>query len=101
MTSAIYPRPITSCPRTTRCSRRSECSCRPRLTPVTYSAAAVLRIEAQALTQAAARVDETLFRSAVEVLLAATGHIHVLGAGTSGIVARKLAATLTSTGTPA
>jgi arabinose-5-phosphate isomerase len=68
---------------------------------VTYSAAEVLRIEAAALTDAANRLDEVQFKQAVDVVLSATGKVHVLGTGTSGAIARKVAATLTSTGTPA
>jgi arabinose-5-phosphate isomerase len=41
------------------------------------------------------------FKSAVELLLHCTGKIIVCGMGKSGIVARKIAATLSSTGTPA
>ena len=61
----------------------------------------MLRCEAAALEQAAARLDEDTFAAAVELLRACTGKVILLGAGTSGIVARKIAATLTSTGTPA
>lgn len=68
---------------------------------MTYSAAEVLRVEAAALTDAAGRLDEVQFKQAVDVVLSATGKVHVLGTGTSGAIARKVAATLTSTGTPA
>ena len=64
-------------------------------------AAELLRIEAQALLEAADRLDPERYRRAVDLLSACTGKAILTGAGTSGIIARKLAATLTSTGTPA
>lgn len=65
------------------------------------SVADLLRAEAQAIEAAADRLDPEQFASAVEILVQSTGAVATTGAGTSGIVARKLAATLTSTGTPA
>jgi arabinose-5-phosphate isomerase len=67
----------------------------------TVSAADVLRHEAEAISAAAERLDDAAFDRAVETLAACTGNVATLGAGTSGILARKIAATLTSTGTPA
>lgn len=61
----------------------------------------VLRIEAQALLDAADRLDEAAFDKAVALLAGCRGKAVLTGAGTSGIVASKVAATLTSTGTPA
>lgn len=61
---------------------------------------AVLRTEAEALAGLADRLDER-FVEAVRLIGDATGRIIVTGVGKSGIVARKIAATLTSTGTPA
>ena len=61
----------------------------------------VLRREAQGLLEAAERIDYGEFTKAVELVADCRGKIVVTGAGTSGIVARKIAATLTSTGTPA
>jgi arabinose-5-phosphate isomerase len=63
-------------------------------------ARAVLRAEAQALAALADRLDAP-FADAVVLLLARRGKAIVTGVGKSGLVARKLAATLTSTGTPA
>ena len=60
----------------------------------------VLELEASAVGQAAARLDER-FDGAVELLDRATGRVIVSGVGKSGLVARKIAATLTSTGTAA
>ena len=63
-------------------------------------AARVLRAEGSALLHLADRIDEA-FVTAVETILAASGRVIVSGIGKSGIVGRKIAATLTSTGTPA
>ena len=60
----------------------------------------VLRAEAEALLEMAERLDEP-FADAVELLAAAHGRVIATGVGKSGIIARKIAATLTSTGTPA
>jgi arabinose-5-phosphate isomerase len=59
----------------------------------------VLRIEAQALQDMQARLDGT-FERAVELLLACKGRVVVTGMGKSGLVGRKISATLSSTGTP-
>jgi arabinose-5-phosphate isomerase len=59
-----------------------------------------LRIEAQALTDMAARLDER-FARAVALVLASRGRVVVMGMGKSGHVGRKIAATLASTGSPA
>lgn len=60
----------------------------------------VLRVEAEAVADLAERVG-TEFVEAVDLLAASTGRVIVAGIGKSGIVGRKLAATFTSTGTPA
>jgi arabinose-5-phosphate isomerase len=65
------------------------------------SAADLLRHEAHAIAAAADRLDPQRFAEAVEILARCKGAVAAIGAGTSGIVARKIAATLTSTGTPA
>ena len=59
----------------------------------------VLRIEAQAVGALADRLDHR-FDTALELLLSCRGRVIVTGMGKSGIIARKLAATLSSTGTP-
>ncbi|MFC7360043.1 KpsF/GutQ family sugar-phosphate isomerase [Nocardioides astragali] len=64
-------------------------------------AARVLRIEAEALTAAADRLDEATYADAVKSMADTDGPILTTGVGTSGVVARKLAATLTSTGSRA
>src|SRR6201996_7753789 len=60
----------------------------------------VLTTAAQALTGLAEALDGD-FSHAVGMILAAKGRVIVSGMGKSGHVARKIAATLTSTGTPA
>lgn len=60
----------------------------------------VLDVEAQALTRLSAILDEN-FAHAVELILAANGRVIVSGMGKSGHIARKMAATFASTGTPA
>jgi arabinose-5-phosphate isomerase len=60
----------------------------------------VLRLESAAVAAAADRLDQS-FARAVRLLAGARGRVIVSGVGKSGLVARKLAATLTSTGTPA
>ncbi len=59
----------------------------------------VLRIEAQAIQDVFARLDAT-FESAVEILFTCKGRVVVTGMGKSGLVGRKISATLSSTGTP-
>ena len=60
----------------------------------------VLRIEAEAVAALAERVDRS-FLAALELILACHGRVIVSGIGKSGHIARKIAATLASTGTPA
>ncbi|CAN5744185.1 hypothetical protein BH23GEM10_BH23GEM10_17510 [soil metagenome] len=60
----------------------------------------VLRLEADALRTIEARLGDD-FDAAVRLILDARGRVIVSGIGKSGIIARKIAATLTSTGTPA
>jgi arabinose-5-phosphate isomerase len=60
----------------------------------------VLELEAGAVRTAAGRLDER-FARAVCLLADASGRVIVSGLGKSGLIARKLAATLTSTGTAA
>ncbi|GAB4443122.1 MAG: KpsF/GutQ family sugar-phosphate isomerase [Rhodocyclaceae bacterium] len=60
----------------------------------------MLRIEADAVSALIARIDER-FLAAVDCILNCRGRVIVSGIGKSGHVARKIAATLASTGTPA
>ena len=60
----------------------------------------VLRMEREAIQESEARIDDR-FAKAVDILARSTGRAIVSGVGKSGLVGRKIAATLTSTGTPA
>jgi arabinose-5-phosphate isomerase len=60
----------------------------------------VLRIEAAAVQALVTRIDEDFLR-ALEVILRCEGRVIVSGMGKSGHIARKIAATMSSTGTPA
>ena len=59
----------------------------------------VLRIEAQAIEDMRGRLDER-FDRAVETLFQCQGRVVVTGMGKSGLIGRKIAATLSSVGTP-
>jgi arabinose-5-phosphate isomerase len=64
----------------------------------------VVRIEAGALRALADRIAGPMaaaFERAVDLLFACTGRVVVTGMGKSGLIARKIAATLSSTGSPA
>jgi arabinose-5-phosphate isomerase len=59
----------------------------------------VLKIEAQAIEDVLARLDAS-FEKAVELLFRCKGRVVVTGMGKSGLIGRKISATLSSTGTP-
>jgi arabinose-5-phosphate isomerase len=64
----------------------------------------VVRIEAQALCALADRIAGPMaaaFQRAVDLMLSCQGRVVVTGMGKSGLIARKIAATLSSTGSPA
>jgi arabinose-5-phosphate isomerase len=64
----------------------------------------VVRIEAEALRALADRIGGPMaaaFQRAVDLLFSCAGRVVVTGMGKSGLIARKIAATLSSTGTPA
>jgi arabinose-5-phosphate isomerase len=60
----------------------------------------VIRLECEALAETERRLDAR-FARAVELIAASTGRVIVAGVGKSGLIGRKIAATFTSTGTPA
>lgn len=60
----------------------------------------IIRTEADALHRLAEDLDDR-FGDAIDLLLNATGRVIVTGIGKSGHIARKIAATMASTGTPA
>jgi len=77
---------------------------RPRIQDITDQAIIdmgrdTFRQEADVLHEVGARLDGD-FAKAVRALFAVEGRVLVTGLGKSGIIARKIAATLTSTGTP-
>lgn len=59
----------------------------------------VLRIEAEAIAGLIERLDER-FERAVEIIFECRGRVIVTGMGKSGLIGRKISATLASTGTP-
>lgn len=59
----------------------------------------VLRMEAEAILELVPRVDEN-FAAAIRLILDSEGRVVITGMGKSGIIGRKMAATLASTGTP-
>src|SRR5579862_7581680 len=79
----------------------------PKEDPVPLTPADLVRTEAAALEELAKRLDRVMsepFARAVELVLhcgGANGRVVVTGMGKSGIVAQKIAATLSSTGSPA
>ena len=60
----------------------------------------VIRQESQAIAGLLGRLDEN-FERAVTAILATTGRVIVTGMGKSGLIGKKIAATFSSTGTPA
>lgn len=63
-------------------------------------AARVLEAEAQAITSLISRLDAQFLR-ALDLLVGCRGRVVVTGMGKSGIIGKKISATLASTGTPA
>ena len=61
----------------------------------------LLRMEAEAISQTAARLGRTEVERAIGLLAACRGKVVLVGVGKSGNIAQKVAATLTSTGTMA
>jgi len=72
----------------------------PQPDAIVRSARAVITTEAAAIAELGPRIDGA-FVDACRLLLACRGRVVVTGMGKSGHVARKIAATLASTGTPA
>jgi len=61
----------------------------------------VLRLESQAIADTAARLNSADVERVVGLLVGCRGKIVILGVGKSGIIAQKIAATMTSTGSAA
>lgn len=60
-----------------------------------------LKLEAAAIERIAGVIDAENVQRAVDILLACTGKVIVVGVGKSGVIAQKIAQTMTSTGTAA
>lgn len=60
----------------------------------------VLRIEAEAITNLIQKIDHN-FLKVLEIVYLCKGKVIITGVGKSGLIGKKIAATLTSTGTPA
>jgi arabinose-5-phosphate isomerase len=71
-----------------------------RETPHRETARRVLGVESSAVAALVERLDES-FDRAVELIVGSSGRVVVTGMGKSGIICQKLAATFSSTGTPA
>lgn len=69
------------------------------MSSITESALATFRTEAEAVASLSEQLTDD-FENAVRAILAAKGKVIVTGMGKSGLVGRKIAATLASTGTP-
>jgi arabinose-5-phosphate isomerase len=59
----------------------------------------MLRLEASAIERAADRLDESSLETAIDLIAGCDGKIIVTGVGKSGVIAQKIAQTMTSTGT--
>jgi len=59
----------------------------------------LLKLEAAAIERAATRLDKTSVENAIELLSSCKSKVIVTGVGKSGVIAQKIAQTLTSTGT--
>ncbi len=67
--------------------------------PEKHIAADVLKIESKVIADLVERINEN-FICAIDTILGISGKVIVMGMGKSGLVGRKLSATLSSTGTP-
>ena len=67
--------------------------------PYGRAARDAIRLQAKSIEAMARRVDER-FGRAIRVLYATEGHVIISGVGKSGLIGKKIAATLASTGTP-
>ena len=61
----------------------------------------LLRIESEAIAQTALRLNQSQVERVIDLLAACKGKVIILGVGKSGIIAQKIAATMTSAGTAA
>jgi len=61
----------------------------------------LLRMESEAIAQTATRLDQAQVERVVDLLANCRGKVVIVGVGKSGIIAQKIAATMTSAGTAA
>ena len=61
----------------------------------------LLKLESEAIAQTATRLNQTEVERVIELLAGCRGKVVIVGVGKSGIIAQKVAATMTSTGTSA
>jgi arabinose-5-phosphate isomerase len=61
----------------------------------------LLRLESEAIAQSATRLNQDQVERVIRLLIECKGKVVILGVGKSGIIAQKIAATMTSTGTAA
>jgi arabinose-5-phosphate isomerase len=61
----------------------------------------LLRLESDAIARTATRLAQKQVEAVIKILAACRGKVVILGVGKSGIIAQKIAATMTSTGTAA
>lgn len=76
-----------------------ETSAESAIHPALAEARRVLEVEAEAILGLLEHLDQT-FVDVVELIATAKGRVVTMGVGKSGIICRKLSATLASTGTP-
>src|SRR6478672_5396778 len=84
-------------------TRRAQTGSRQMIATASQDIAArvaeILKIEAAAVQRAAQRLDPAAVSRAVDILLNCKGKVILTGVGKSGVIAQKIAQTLTSTGT--
>ena len=73
----------------------------PKLSSHFTKACEVLKLESEAIARAASNLDPVEVEKATEILRSCSGKVVVTGVGKSGVIAEKIAQTLTSTGTVA
>src|SRR5258708_29594184 len=61
----------------------------------------LLRLESEAIARTATRMDQVQVEKVIDLLVACSGKVVIMGVGKSGIIAQKIAATMTSAGTAA
>ena len=72
---------------------------KPQIHPALLEGRRVLEVEANAILALVEKLDQT-FVDVIELLNACTGRVVTMGLGKSGIIGKKISATLASTGTP-